>query len=175
MAKTRARKEAEVQQVVDGLRGAKSVVFADLSALKVNDATAFRGNAKNDDIEVFSSKKTLLRIALKEAGLEGIDVAQLQGSVSMLFGKGDEVAPAKALEAFRKDHENIKVLGGILESKWMTADEVKALAKLPSKDQLIAQVVGTIRAPLSGLVGALQGNLRNLVYVLNAIKESKSA
>ena len=173
MPKTRVQKGKEISEFKEGLQGAKAIVFADLSALKVNDTSAFRSLARKESVSVNMTKKTLLRLALKEAGVSTVDVDALKGSISLLFGQGDVVAPAKVLEEFRKTHENIKVLGGLLDDAWMSADQVKALAKLPSRDQLIAQVVGTIRAPLSGLVGVLQGNLRNLVYTLNAIKESK--
>jgi len=93
--------------------------------------------------------------------------------MTLLLGLGDEVAPARLVAEIQKERKGLNIQGGILESRWMTSEEVIALAKLPSKDQLIAQVVGSIRAPLSGLVGVLQGNLRNLVYVLNAVKDSK--
>ncbi len=175
MAKTRAQKQTEVQEFVDGFRAAKSVIFADMAALKVNDASALRRTAKKEDVAVSTAKKTLLRRALKDAGIAAIDVEQLKGSVSMLFGMADAVAPAKVLEQFRKDHDNVKVLGGYFESQWMSIDQVKALAKLPSKQELIGQVVGTIAAPLSGFVNVLQGNIRNLVYALGAIKDSKTA
>lgn len=175
MAKTRSRKESEVREFVDGLKNAKSVVFADLSALKVNDASAFRRNAKKEDVGVSTAKKTLLRIALKEAGVTVVDPKALGGSVSMLFGFSDAVAPAKVLEAFRKDHENVKVLGGLLDGALMSADEIKALAKLPSKQELLAKLVGTLNAPVSGFVNVLAGNLRGLVTALNAIKDAKSA
>lgn len=175
MAKTRARKEQEVKELVDGLKNATSVVFADISSLKVNDTNSFRATARKEEVSAFTAKKTLLRLALKESGIDAVDVKGLTGSVTLLFGLGDAVAPAKVFEDFRKDHESMKVLGGLLDGRWMTAEQIKALAKLPSKQQLIAQVVGTINAPLSGLVNALAGNLRGLVTVLNAIKEAKSA
>lgn len=175
MAKTRSRKESEVREFVDGFKRSTSVVFADLSALKVNDASAFRRTAKKDEVAVNTAKKTLLRLALKEAGIESVDVKALGGSVSMLFGLGDAVAPAKVLEAFRKDHENVKILGGLLDGQWMTAEQVKALAKLPSKQELIARLVGTLNAPISGFVNVLAGNLRGLVTALNAIKDTKTA
>jgi len=175
MAKSRQRKESEVNNFTEGFKNAKATVFADISALKVVDVSAFRRSAKTEDISISSAKKTLLRRALKDAGIEAVDVDALKGSVSMLFGMGDEIAPAKALEALRKNHESVKVLGGLLEGKWMTSEQIIALAKLPSKQQLIAQVVGTIRAPLSGFVNVLAGNARSLVNVLNSIKDAKSA
>ncbi|HCC21901.1 50S ribosomal protein L10 [Candidatus Uhrbacteria bacterium RIFOXYC2_FULL_47_19] len=173
MAKTRQQKEAEVREVVEGLKEAKSVVVADLSPLKVQENTILRQKAKLQSVRVKGVKKTLFRLAAKEVGLT-VDDSSVGGSMTLLLGLDDEVAPARLIAEIRKERKSLDVQGGILESRWMTSEEVIALAKLPSKDQLIAQVVGSIRAPLSGLVGALQGNLRNLVYVLNAVKDSKS-
>ncbi len=173
MAKTRAKKESEVKVIADGLKGAKTVVFADITNLKVADSTDLRRKARKENIDIVSAKKTLLRIALKEAGITTVDPSAFKGSVAMLLGTEDEVAPAKVFEAFRKTHENVSLLGGLFGTKLMSVEDVKTLASLPSKQELIAKVVGTIRAPLSGLVNVLQGNLRGLVYVVNAIKDSK--
>ena len=175
MAKNRAKKESEVSVFASGLREAGAIVFADLSRLKVNESSELRRTSKKDEVKVKAAKKTLLRFALKEAGIESVDVKAMGGSVSMLLGYGDPVAPARIIEKFRKDREALIVLGGLFENRWMTAAQVKELSALPSKQELIARVVGSISAPLSGLVNVLQGNLRNLVYVVNAIKDSKSA
>lgn len=175
MAKTRVQKEEEVRDYAQGLKDAKAVVFAELTGLKVADSTAFRRSSQEQEVSVRMAKKTLLRRAAKDAGLKLEEAAIGGKSVTMLLGAGDEIAPARALAELKKAHEEgVTVLGGFLESNWMTAEQITALAKLPSKDQLIAQVVGSVRAPLSGLVGVLQGNLRNLVHVLNAVKDSKA-
>jgi large subunit ribosomal protein L10 len=173
MAKTREQKEAEVRIMIDSLKTAKSIVLADLSPLKVSESTILRHKALESDVKVMGAKKTLFKKAIKELNID-INEDSLGGSVMMLVANGDELAPAKLVSDLRKDHKDLIIQGGVLESKWVSADEVLALAKLPSKEELIAQVVGTIRAPLSGLVGVLQGNLRNLVYALNAIKDAKS-
>jgi len=175
MAKTRAKKESEVKVITDGLKGAKSVVFADISTLKVSDSTDLRRKARKENIDIVTAKKTLLRLAFKEAGLASIDASAFKGSVALLLGMGDEVAPAKVFETFRKTHENVSLLGGLFEAKLMSAEDVKTLASLPSKQELLARVVGSISSPLSGLVNVLQGNLRGLVYVVNAIKDSKTS
>lgn len=175
MAKTRAKKETEIAVIAKGLKDAKSVVFADLSKLKVSDSTILRRNAKKENISIVTAKKTLLRVALKEAGLTSIDADSFKGSVALILGLNDEVAPAKVFEAFRKDRENALLLGGLFQSRLMSIDEIKTLAKLPSKQELLGRVVGSINAPLSGLVNVLQGNLRGLVCALNAIKDSKQA
>jgi large subunit ribosomal protein L10 len=175
MAKTLAAKEVLVASLVEGLAGAKSVVLADLGSLKVNETSAFRRKAEKDNIRVFSAKKTLLRRALQSAGKElGQDPKSFPGSVSLLCGFGDEIAPAKILADLRKDKEMVKAFGGLLGTTWMSAAEVVALAKLPGKQELIAQAVGSIAAPLRGFVTVLSGNLRGLVNALNAVKDEKA-
>ena len=173
MPKTRVQKESEVREVADGLVAAKSVVMADLSPLKVSESTELRHKAKVEGVTVRAVKKTLFRLACKEAKIE-CEEGALGGSIMLLLGSEDEVAPARLVADLRKTHKELGIQGGLLESKWVSSQEVLALAKLPTKEQLIAQVVGTIRAPLSGLVGVMQGNLRSLVYALNAVKDAKS-
>jgi large subunit ribosomal protein L10 len=173
MAKSRAKKAGEISAITDGLKSAKAIVFADISSLKVNDTSVFRRASEKQSVDIQSAKKTLLGLALKDAGITGIDESILKGSVSLLFGNGDEIAPAKLIAGLKKDKETVKIIGGLLESKWIDAKQVADLAKLPSKQELIAKMLGSIRAPLSGLVGVLQGNIRGLVYTLNAIKEAK--
>lgn len=173
MAKTRQQKEAEVQEVASGLKEAEAVVLADLSPLKVSDTTELRQKAKEQDVKVLGAKKTLLKLASEKTGVN-IDENALEGSVMLLLGYGDQIIPAKLVADLRKEHKELNVQGGILNGSWMTGEEVLALAKLPSRDELIAKAVGSIGAPLSGFVNVLQGNLRNLVYALNAIKDAKS-
>jgi large subunit ribosomal protein L10 len=103
------------------------------------------------------------------------DIKSFGGGVSALFGKEDEVAPAQLIAQFAKTHEVVTLFGGILEGKFIDAAKVKELSALPSKQQLLGQLVGTLNAPISGFVNVLAGNLRNLVGVLNNIKQSKAA
>lgn len=174
MAKTRAKKLDEMGKLTSELKDAKAVVFADLSTLKVGDSWTLRRKAKVESVKLTAAKKTLLKRALKEAGAELAD-GSIKGSVTILAATGDEVAAARVIEEFRKGFEGVTVYGGLLGSQWMDAGQIKALAALPSKQQLIAQVVGTINAPISGFVNVLAGNLRGLVNVLNAIKDNKPA
>lgn len=162
-----------MQEVAVGLKEAKTVVLADLSPLKVQESTELRHKAREQEVTVRGAKKTLLKKASQEAGLE-MDEASLEGSIMLLMGLGDEVAPARLVADLRKKHKELNIQGGILEGRWMSREEVLALSQLPSKEELIAKAVGSIGAPLSGLVGVLQGNLRNLVYALNAVKDAKS-
>ena len=92
----------------------------------------------------------------------------------MVFGYGDEVETAKFAAKFAKEYTGFKILGGVFEREYADASQIKLLASLPSKVELLAKVVRTIQAPISGFVNVLAGNLRGLVQVINAIKESKS-
>lgn len=173
MAKTRSQKELTLSQLTDALTAAKSVVFADFRGLTVADATDFRRKAKKEGVSVVVAKKTLMRLAFDKAGYEGVDPANLEGAIVLAIGNEDEVAPAKLVVEFGKTHETLKVVAGVFERKLVDAASIKALAKLPSKTQLIGQLVSVINGPLSGLVNVLSGNLRGLVNVMNAIKDSK--
>jgi large subunit ribosomal protein L10 len=175
MAKSRKQKEATLADLVATLAAAKSAVFADFKGLTVKDATDFRRKAKKEQISVLVAKKTLMRLAFKNAGYEGIDPVALQGSLVLIAGLEDEVAPAKLAAEFSKDHEALKIVAGVFERKLVDAAAIKALAKLPGKQELMAKLVGSLNAPLSGLVNVLSGNLRGLVNVLNAVKDQKAA
>jgi large subunit ribosomal protein L10 len=97
----------------------------------------------------------------------------LDGQIALSLSNTDEVSGAKVIDIFSKTNENVKMLGGILGLQVMNADEVKALAKILSKEELLAKLVSTLNAPVSGFVNVLAGNLRGLVQVLNAVKEQK--
>ena len=175
MAKSRKQKELTLGGLTEQLGKAKSVVFADVKGLTVKDATELRNKARKENVGVLVAKKTLMRLAFKEAGYDGIDPGALQGSLVMVTGFDDEVAPAKLAAEFAKDHEALKIVAGVLERKLVDAAAITALSKLPSKQELIAKLVGSINAPLSGFVNVLAGNLRGLVNVLNAVKDQKAA
>jgi large subunit ribosomal protein L10 len=101
----------------------------------------------------------------------------MDGQLAAIFGYEDEVAPAKVVDTFLADKENagkIAFLGGVLEGRFIDKDQVTALAKIPSREELYAKLVGSMNAPVSGFVNALAGNLRNLVGVLKAIEEKKA-
>lgn len=175
MAKTRPQKEIEVQELTDRLQRMKVAVFATNSGLKVKDVTALRSQLRQNQIDFMVAKKTLLKRALAAANMSDLDVSGIQTSFGLAFGFADEVAPAKLLAQFAKTHENLKLLGGILNGSFMPAEQMNALAKLPTRDQLRGQLVGTLAAPLSGLVNVLVGNLRGLVRVIDAVRERRAS
>lgn len=173
MAKTRKQKEQEVKKLSEDLKSSKSVVFTTFDGLNVVDNQELRNNLRNEKVTFQVSKKTLLKRALKDSSVEGLDVDQLKSNVGIAASLEDEVVAAKLLAKFAKDHEQLVIQGGILENQFVTAEKVNELAKLPSKLELITKTVSTIKAPITGFVNVMAGNLRGLVNVLNAIKDNK--
>lgn len=159
--------------MADGIRTAKAVVFANFQGLKVSESEDLRRQCRAQAIGLVASKKTLLQRALAEIGFN-LETKTYPGGVAAVCGQEDEVAPAQIVANFAKKHEVVTIFGGILEGKLIDAAKVKELALLPSKQELLAKLVGSINAPVSGLVNVLAGNLRGLVNVLNAIKENKA-
>ena len=174
MAKTKQQKKEEIAKLADSFRSAKSVVFTSYDGLSVADSQILRNNLRKEAVSYLAAKKTLLKRAMDESAVSGIDIGSFAGSLGLAFGQADEVAPAKLLVKFAKGKENLKIHGGILEGAFITAEKVLELAKLPSRLELLARTVGTIKAPLTGLVNVLAGNLRGLVNVLNSIKDKKA-
>lgn len=179
MPKTKEQKEQIVEELVDKFSKMKSAVFAQFFGLKVKDTQELKKLCKEVGVEYQVVKKTLIRLALKKAGLEELMKQPFEGELAAAFSYEDEIAAAKTLHKFAKNHEALKLVGGILvispsEKKFLDAASIKDLAVLPSKIELLARLVGSIKAPVSGFVNVLSGNLRSLLYVLNAIKEDKS-
>jgi large subunit ribosomal protein L10 len=171
---TKDQKIELVKKLTEKIKVAKSAVFVDFKGLKVKDLTDLKKSLRAEGVEYIVARKTLLDIALKNAGIEGISIKGMDGQVAISISNNDEVAAAKIIDVFAKTNENIKFLGGVLGTQILSAVEVKALAKIPSKEQLLGQLVGTLNAPISGFVNVLAGNLRGLVQVLNAVKEQKA-
>ncbi|MDP3244604.1 MAG: 50S ribosomal protein L10 [bacterium] len=174
MPKTKGQKNDVVRDLTDKLQKMKSGVFVNFSGLKMKDTQKLRELTWDKGVDYQVVKKTLLKIALKDAGLEGIDPKAMEGNLGVAFGLEDEIAAPKLLANFAKGNEALKILGGILENKFIDAAKVKALASLPSRQEMLGRLVGTIAAPVSGFLNVLQGNLRGLVQVLKAVSEKIS-
>jgi large subunit ribosomal protein L10 len=170
---TKEQKVELVKGLTEKLKGSKASVFVDFKGLKVKDVTELKKQLRASDVEYVVVRKTLLDIALKNAGIKDVSIQSMEGQIAVSMSSGDEVSAAKIIDTFAKTNPNVKMLGGVLGTQVMDAAEVKALAKIPSKEQLLGQLVGTLNAPISGFVNVLAGNLRGLVQVLNAISESK--
>lgn len=172
-AASRIKNEETVEALVEKFNKAKTVVLTDQSGLSVSLSSELKKKLREVDAESLVAKNTLLKIASKKTGLSIPDEA-LEGPTAALFAYGDEISPIKELAAFAKTTEKPKIKLGFLGTELLSAEKISQLAKLPSKEVLRGKVVGGLYSPLYSLVGVLNGNLRNLVYVLNSIQESKA-
>ena len=170
---TKDQKKKIVTELTEQVKRSKALVFVDYKGVSVKDISDLKRELRKEGVLMKVTRKTLFDIALRESGIE-LSTKQMAGQVAMTVSEQDEVAPAKILAKFSKGNDKLKILGGVLEAKVLSAEDVKALAKLPSKDEMLAKLVGTINAPVSGFVNVLAGNLRGLVQVLKAVSESKS-
>lgn len=173
MPLTRVKKENIVKDIEEKLDRQKAIMFMDFSGVKVKELTGLRNELKENGNEMEIAKKSLLGIALKNKNIAA-DVKNLSGEIAVVFGYEDEVASSKILYQFVKANKKAKMLGGMIGSNFYGEKEVMKLAQLPGKQQLLGMLVGTINAPITGFVSVLHGNLRNLVYALSAIKDSKA-
>ena len=168
------KKLDQVKDLQQKLKQAKSVVLADYRGLSVNLQQDLRKQVKQVGGELLVIKNTLLKIALKNEkySLKPL-LDSFTGPIITLLAYEDEIAPLKALADFSKDHQLPKIKAGFLSKKALTKNQIEALAKLPTKVELLSKTVATIKAPLSGILNVLSGNLRNLIYALEAIKTQK--
>ena len=175
MAKTRQQKETDLASLVQDLNTAKLAVLTDYRGLDVPSINALRKAGREKGIRFTVAKNTILKNAAGQSNKEITDLSLFVGPMAVAFGD-DEVEAAKLVVDFAKDHPELEVIGAIDEAgDVLTKEAVIALAKLPSREQLLAQVVGTIAAPMSGLVRVLNGNISGLVYALAAIKDKKAS
>lgn len=174
MSGNRQVKEQIVREIREKFEKAVSVIFVDYRGLNVEEVTQLRKKFREAGAEYKVYKNTLMRRALDSLGIEGLD-EYLTGPNAVAIGYEDPVTPAKILSEFAKDHEKLEIKVGMVDGRVIGLDRVKALANLPSREVLIAQVLGGLNAPITGFANVLQGNIRKLVYALNAIKDQKSA
>lgn len=168
----RPEKAGKVAELKDLLTSSKGVVLVDYCGLTVAEDTELRSKMREAGVKYMVAKNTFIRIAAQEAGIEGLD-AYLEHNTAVAFSAEDPVAPAKILNDFSKDHKALEIKAGILDGKVIGLDEVKAVAELPSREELLAKLVGSMQAPISGLVNVLQGTIRNFVYTLEAVQQKK--
>lgn len=170
MAKTKLQKQDILNNINQKIKNSKSLVISVFDKLPVNQDQELRKELRKNNVKHEVIKKTLLKKSFTENKIDGLPENELIGNIS-LSASEDEVMGAKVLANFAKDKDDFKIIGGLLNSVWVDANKILELAKLPTKPELIAKTVNTIKAPLSGFVNVLSGNVRGLVNVLNNIKK----
>ncbi len=150
------------------------MVLTDYRVLIAAEMTALRKELREAGVEFKVFKNTLTTLAAQ--GAEMNDLVQfLTGPTAFAFGYDDPVAPAKIISEFAKKHKALEVKGGVVEGKVVGPEGVADLANLPSREVLLSMAMRGMQGPISGMVNVLQGNIRNLVYALEAVRKQKEA
>lgn len=170
MALTKAKKDEVVQEVADLLAAAKMTVVAKYEGTPVKALQGLRrqGREQGTVLKVVKNRLVIKAVQATDA-LKDVDTTALNGMLLYAFNAEDEVAPAQVIATFAKEQPTLAFVGAITaDGTFMTAEEVTALATLPSKTQLIAGIINTLNAPVNGVVGSLSGNLHGLLQALEA-------
>jgi large subunit ribosomal protein L10 len=165
-----AEKEQVIQELADLVGRSKGAILTDYRGFTVSEITELRKRLREQGAEYHVVKNTLFKRAIQDGDRLG---PYLEGPTAIAFALQDPVAPAKTLLDFMREKRKGVVKAGFIEGQVYTEPQVGELSKLPSRDVLIAQVVGGIQGPISGLVGALNGILSNFVYTLQAIVDKQ--
>jgi large subunit ribosomal protein L10 len=174
----KARKEQKAEQVellTEKLKKAKVAVLTDYRGLTVKQMQDLRGKLRTGNVEYRVVKNTLARRAADAAGYKDLE-SELQGPVAIAFGYDDLSLPPRLINEFvRTTRLKLEVVGGVVEGRVFNRDQIKQLADLPSRDVLLAQLLGTLQSPVAQLVGIMQTPVQQLIGLLNAYKTKLEA
>jgi large subunit ribosomal protein L10 len=164
MALTKIQKTKQIDSIKEKVSQQKSVVFVDFAKVPSKDMFSLRKSLKEAGCNLKVAKKTLVRKAFGQSGISFWNKikAVIPGQLALVFGIEDEIAPARIANAFAKTHENFKILGGIFEKRFIDKEKVLVLANIPTRNELLGRLVGSIYSPVS-----------SFVRVLNKIRENK--
>jgi large subunit ribosomal protein L10 len=174
MENPRPEKVAVVAEVTEKLSNAQAVLLTEYRGMTVSQLASLRRALRPAGAEYKVYKNTLVRRAAADAGYAGLD-EQLVGPTAITFVTGDVAAAAKALRDFGRTNPLLVIKGGALGTKLVTTSDVQALADLPSRDVLLAQLAGAFQAPMAKMAGLLQALPRNFAYGLKALIDQKQA
>ena len=174
MIRTKAQKQESVTALATKLKRSPTVYVTDFTGLNVARITDLRRKLRAAGVEYVVVKNTLALRAFGEAQLTGLD-AHLAGPTALVLAGADPVAAAKVLSDFAKEHEKPAIKIGLVDGKAVTPEQVKRLATLPSRVELLAQLGGALQAPMANFVGALNGLLMMMVGALEALKTKRAS
>jgi len=167
----RNEKQFLVASIADSVKNSDFLYFVTYAGLKVKDFSELRKQLAAQGAVCSVQKNALIKKAAEQLNISGLDAVDLSGSTAMVFGKGDCGAVAKTLLEFEKKFDQVAAKGGYLNGAVLSKAEVKAIADLPSREVLLAMLLGLIQAPARNLVSVINQGVAQVVNVTNAFKE----
>ncbi len=171
---TKAFKSDKIAQIKEKVEKAQVAIVTEYQGMSVEDITNLRRALQKEDGDYMVTKNTLAKIAVKGTEYELL-TDLLTGPIAIAFGYDDQVMPAKALAKFIKETEKGKIVGAVLDGKLLSADEAKALAALPSKQEIYAKMLGCINSPASGIANSINAVMSQLTRTMAAVRDQKTA
>ena len=171
---TKAFKEDKIKSIKEKLERAQVAIVTEYKGLSVDEIMNLRRKLQKEDGDYTVTKNTLAKIAVKGTAFEVLTDC-FKGPIALAFGFKDQVSPAKALASFIKEVKKGEIIAAALDGKLLSADEAKALATLPSKEEIYAKMLGCINPPASGIANATNGVITQLVRTMAAVRDAKTA
>lgn len=171
---TKAFKTEKIDAIKAKIEKAQVAVITEYQGLTVEDITKLRREIQKNGGDYMVTKNTLAKIAVKGTEYEAL-AEKMTGPIALAFGFEDPVSPAKAVVKFIKESKKGAIVGAVLEGKLMTEAETRALAELPSKEELYAKMLGSINSPASGIVGSINAVMAQLTRAMAAVRDQKAA
>lgn len=165
-------KERMIEEIVSRFEERPNFFITSYMGLSNTDMEILRRSLKKSSSRYFVVKNAVLNIVLDKLKVKAA-APMVEGGVGISLSGEDIISTCKALTIFAKDHDKFKIKGGYMDAKFISPERIKELASLPSREVLLAQVVGGIKSPITGFVNVLGGVLRKFVYVVDAIKRKK--
>ena len=169
----RPEKVEKVKELDEIFSKSQGIYLADFTNMSVELAEKLRSEFREKNVNYKVIKNTLDKRAVEDKAYKDLS-KYFQGPTAIAYSYDDPVTPSRILVDFAKENDTPQLKASVIEGKILDLDQTKEMAKIPSKEVLISRIVGGIKSPLSGLVFSLNGIVRNLVYVIHAIKEEKS-
>ena len=164
----------KIKELTAALSNAKVIYLADFTGLDVAKVTGLRNKLRDAEVSYQVVKNRLAKRAAAEAGISGLD-EHLVGPTAIALTSEDPIAPAKILQDFADEDDTFSIKSGFMDGQILSPNEIEALSKLPSREELLGKVLGSVQSPMYGLAGVLNGLLRNLVGVIGAIEEMQKS
>ena len=171
---TKAFKSEKIDAIKAKAEKAQVAILTEYKGYTVEEITNLRRSIQKDGGDCMVTKNTLAKIAVKGTDFEILNDT-LKGPVALAFGYEDQVSPAKIVAKFIKESKKGVILGAALDGNLLSAQETEALAKLPSKEELIAKILGSINSPASGIVGSINAVMSQLTRTMAAVRDQKTA